>query len=359
MRCLKITAESQNLASKFFKSKEYFPIEINFGDKEKIRITKRPRKTTTEIVDVYANTIHIGMFVGIEKVGSELRFGPAGINKSHSYRGILDFTFIKLLEYFGLDELKSISIDVPEDTEFKQFLISLGFLTKINRMILELDEKKTAEMFKLLTVKPVAIKSQVGQIETIIRSNDTTANDDKVFAMVDTIVEKIKNMDPLGKEFWDNRKIAQINYYLSTAVLFPDKLEQDEFLDGTIKTIIGSLDTFNREPYMEELLIALEGGKPFSMDYIQSIIVHLRELVPNAIKELNKDEMRKWVQEMLPTWIINDKIEVETRNKIISDAQLVPTDFGSSIKENMKSIITDIMNHYNGTKIFYGVNNRL
>lgn len=359
MRCLKITAESQNLASKFFKSKEYFPIEVNFGDKEKIRITKRPRKTTTEIVDVYANTIHIGMFVGIEKVGSELRFGPAGINKSHSYRGILDFTFVKLLEYFGLDELKSISIDVPEDTEFKEFLISLGFLTKINRMILELSEKKTTEMLNYLTVNPVAIKSQVGQIETIIRNNGSNANDEKIFAMVDAIVEKIKNMDPLGKEFWDNRKIAQINYYMSTAILFPDQLEQDEFLDLTIKTIISSLDTFNREPYMEELLIALDGGKPFSMDYIQSILVQLRELVPKEIKELNKEKMRAWVQEMLPSWILNDRIEAETRNKTISDAQLVPTDLGSSIKENMKSIIADIIGHYNGTKIFYGVNNRL
>ena len=299
------------------------------------------------------------MFVGIEKVESELRFGPAGINKSHSYRGILNFTFIKLLEYFGLDDLKLISVDVPEDVEFKEFLISLGFLTKINRMFLELTEKKIEGLFAHLATHAVEIKSQVGQFETIIRANVDNANDDKIFAMVDGIVEKIKNMDPLGKEFWDNRKIAQVNYYMSTAIIFPDQLERDEFLDVTIKTIISSLDTFNREPYMEELLIALDDGKPFSMDYIQNMIVQLRDLVPTEIKELNKDKLRAWVQEMLPSWILSDRIEAETREKTISDAQLELSDFGSITKENLKLKIEDIIGHYNGTKIFYGVNNRL
>ena len=108
MRCQKITAQTHALSEKFYQTKEYFPIEINFGDKETIKIPKRPRKTTTEIIDLYANTIHIGMFVGIEKKGNELHFGPTGLNKSHVYRNILDYTFVRLLEYYGLNDLEKI-----------------------------------------------------------------------------------------------------------------------------------------------------------------------------------------------------------------------------------------------------------
>ena len=65
----KITTESNEIAQKFFKSKEFFPIELKFGEAEIIRLTKRPRKTITEIIDIFSNDLHIGMFIGIEKVG--------------------------------------------------------------------------------------------------------------------------------------------------------------------------------------------------------------------------------------------------------------------------------------------------
>lgn len=358
LRCLKITAQSNALSAKFYQTKEYFPIEVNFGDKEKIRITKRPRKTTTEIIDLYANSIHIGMFVGIEKSGKELHFGPTGLNKSHSYRNILDYVFVRLLEYFGLNNLDRLVIDIPEDAEFKAFLVKLGFLPKDNQLILELSEENVNKMMEVLESKPPGIKSQVGQLQNIISQNLENAQESVVFEMVDKIVEKIKNMDPIGKEFWDNRKIMQLNYYISSAILQDDKIVNDEFLEMTIKTIISSLDTFNREPYLEELLIALEGGKPFKMDYIQKMVKQLRELVPKEIKKLKKDHLREWVQKNLPGWILNDKVEEATRSNIVAQSHLKPEDFGSSLKDNMKDIIMTLIAHYNGEKIFFGVNNR-
>jgi len=78
------------------------------------------------------------MFVGIEKSANMLKFGPSGINKSHAYRNILNFTFVKLLEYYGLKDVESIIIDVPENVEFKEFLISLGMIVKNNRFVLEI-----------------------------------------------------------------------------------------------------------------------------------------------------------------------------------------------------------------------------
>ena len=216
------------LSSKLFNSKEFFPIEVNFGDKEKIKITKRPRKLKTEIIDIYANSIHIGMFVSIEKLGDVLKFGPAGVNKSHSFRSILNFTFVKLLEYFGLNGIKSIVIDVPEDYEFKEFLLSLGFLVKANRMNLELSEDNMKQFSEVLDNNPPEVQSQVGQIETIIIENNKGMQDNVVQNMVNSIVDKIKNMDPLGKDFWDNRQIAQLNTILTAAKLFKRELYQSK-----------------------------------------------------------------------------------------------------------------------------------
>lgn len=354
----KITTESNELAQKFFKSKEFFPIELKFGEAETIRLTKRPRKTISEIIDIYSNDLHIGMFIGIEKTGSKLKFGPAGMNRSHSYRGILNFTFIKLLEYFGLDGVDSITIDVPEDYEFKIFLSSLGFTKSGSKLLLEI---KIKDFLSYLEKNPVEISSQVGQIRTIIKMNNEELEDEKLNEMVDKIVDKIKNMDPLGKTFWDNRKIAQLNYYLSTAIVLASDLEKDEFLDLFIKTTICSLDTHVREPYLEDMFLALEGKRIFDMPYIQIMIEKIRSLMPDEIKSLDKekDHFRKWVYTMLPTWKLNDKLVSETRIKIVKDSQLTLNDFGGNIQLDFFKIVQSLIDHYNGANIFFGMNDRV
>ncbi|QEE16972.1 hypothetical protein DSAG12_02803 [Promethearchaeum syntrophicum] len=354
----KITTESKKIAQKFFKSKEFFPIETKFGEAETIRLTKRPRKAITEIIDIYSNDLHIGMFIGIEKIGSKLIFGPAGMNRSHSYRGILNFTFIKLLEYFGLDGVKSITIDVPEDMEFKNFLSSLGFTKSGSKLLLEI---KIKNFLSYLEKNPTEIASQVGQIRNIIQMNATEIDDQKLNEMVDKIVDKIKNMDPLGKSFWDNRKIAQLNYYLSTAIVFASELEKEEFLDLFIKTTVCSLDTHVREPYLEDIFLALEGKRIFDMPYVQIMIEKIRSLMPEEIKALEKekDHFRKWVYDHLPTWKLNDKLVLETRIKIIKDSQLTLNDFGGNIQLDYFNIIQSLIDHYNGANIFFGMNNRV
>jgi len=356
----KITTELNEIAQKFFKSKEFFPIEIKFGEVEIIRLTKRPRKTITEIIDIYSNDLHIGMVIGIEKVGNKLRFGPAGMNRSHSYRGILNFTFIKILEYFGLDGIDLVSIDVPEDLEFKNFLSLLGFTKTGSNLSLDLIEKKK-DFLSYLEKNPIEIASQVGQIRNIIHMNADELDNKKLDEMVDKIVDKIKNMDPLGKTFWDNRKIAQLNYYLSTAIILATDLEKGEFLDLFIKTSICSLDTHVREPYLEDMFLALEGKRIFDMPFIQIMIEKIRALMPKEIKSLGKekDHFRKWVYDLLPTWKLNDKLVSETRIKIVKDSQLTLNDFGGNIQLDYFSIVQSLINHYNGANIFFGMNNRM
>ncbi|MHA1510322.1 MAG: hypothetical protein ACTSRX_01220 [Promethearchaeota archaeon] len=359
----KITTESNEIAQKFFKSKEFFPIELKFGEAEIIRLTKRPRKAITEIIDIYSNELHIGMIIGIEKVGNKLIFGPAGMNRSHSYRGILNFTLIKLLEYFGLNGINVITIDVPEDKEFKNFLSKLGFSKAGSKLSLELIEKKE-DFLSYLEKNPTEIVSQVGQIRTIIKMNTEELDDEKLDEMVNKIVDKIKKMDPLGKVFWDNRKIAQINYYLSTAIINDSTiktLEKEEFLDLFIKTTVSSLDTHVREPYLEDIFQALEGKRIFDMPYIQIMIEKIRILMPDAIKKLEheKDHFRKWVYTSLPTWKLNDKLVSETRIKIVKDAQLTLNDFGGNIQLDYFNIVQSLIDHYNGANIFFGMNNRI
>ena len=187
------------------------------------------------------------------------------------------------------------------------------------------------------------------------------SDDLKLNQMVDKIVDKIKNMDPLGKTFWDNRKIAQLNYYLSTAIVLASDLEKGEFLDLFIKTTICSLDTHVREPYLEDMFLALEGKRIFDMPYIQIMIEKMRTLMPKEIKSLGKekDHFRKWVYDLLPTWKLNDKLVSETRIKIVKDSQLTLNDFGGNIQLDYFNIVQSLIDHYNGANIFFGMNNRV
>ncbi|MHA1777068.1 MAG: hypothetical protein DRO88_10640 [Promethearchaeia archaeon] len=346
------------MTSKFFHTREYFPIEINFGDKETLKITKRPRKTTTEIIDIYANDIHIGMFVGIERRENELHFGPTGLNKSHIYRNILAYVFVRLLEYFGLSDIAQISIDSPEDPEFKRFLLQLGFYPHNNLLILELNDQNIKTLMEILEKNPPTIKSQVGQLHNVIALNLDNPDEKTVNSMVDKIVDKIKNMDPLGKEFWDNRKVMQLNYYLTMAILNKEQIIPEEFLEVSLKTIISSLDTFNREAYLEDIFKALSGEEPFSMDYIQNLLEKLRELVPEQIKKLNTEHLREWVKKNMPAWILSDKVEAEARERLKAQSYLKPEDFGPVLKKNVKDMILALIDHYNGERIFFGMNNR-
>jgi len=228
----------------------------------------------------------------------------------------------------------------------------------MNRFLLELNEVNKATMISVLDANYPELRSQVGQIFALIKNGMEEPKEAQIQQMVDAIVDKIKNLNPLGKEFWDNRKIMQLNYYLSSAIILKTQLVHDEFLEMTVKTIIASLDTFNREPYLEDLFTALEGGKAFPMEYIQKMILQLRELLPVQVKALNKDHLRHWIHNSMASWLLNDEIEAKTRAATIAASHLVPADFGGAIKVHMKPFIQSFVDHYNGDSIFFGLNNR-
>jgi hypothetical protein len=350
---------ADSYSAKFFHRNDFFPIEVNFGDKEIIRMMMRPKKGTSEILDIYANTTHIGMFVGIEKSGDMIKIGPGGISKSHSYRNIPAFVFVKLLEYYGLDKIKALVVDVPENLEFNHFLTRLGFVEKNRKLILELDAQKAENFFKKLEAAKVEILSQAGQIEEVVKANIGAENVKKVQQATEKIIDKIKNMDPLGKKFWDNRKVAQINVMLSTAVILDKNLVKKEFLEVAIKTIVSSFDTYVRGAYLEELFQALEGIRIFSMPYVQKMVDKMRSVLANEIKAMNKDEFRHWIHENMTTWKLADKTAEETVANKIKESKLKPEDFGSPIKEELKAMVNALVWHYNGENVLYGLSNKL
>ena len=89
------------MVSKLLGARTFFPIEIQSEPDELIRFTKRPRRTVYEIVDIYSNKVHVGMFIGLQRSETKLTFGQSNLNNSHHFRSILKFGFAKLLEYYG------------------------------------------------------------------------------------------------------------------------------------------------------------------------------------------------------------------------------------------------------------------
>jgi hypothetical protein len=350
-----VNIEKSVFASKFFKRNDFFPIDVNFGDKEKIRITMRPKKSPTEIVDVYVNSTHIGIIVGLQKTGDIFKVGPAAINKSHAYRNILSFVFVKLLEYYGLDGIKTISTDIPENLDFLKFLLGLGLVEKDKKMVLSLEGDKAASFLVGLEKAKVEILSQIGQIEEVIKENLGAENKAKIDATTNKIVDKIMNMDPLGKKFWDNRKVAELNVMLSTAVIFDKRIIKKEFLEVALKTIVTSFETYSRKAYLEELFEALDGLREFSMPYIQKMVEKMRGILGDDIKALKKDHLRHWVEENMAAWKLTDKNAEQTIATIISESKLKSEDFGIPLKGELSDMVNALIAHYNGDNIMYGL----
>lgn len=353
-----IQAATRETSSRFLKSKEYFPIEIKFGKQEIIRITKRPRRFTTEIVDIYSNGLHIGMFVGLERINNELHFGPVGLNSSHAYRGILNYIFIRLLEYFGLDKIELISAVTPDNLAFKQYLLQLGFQPKWDRLVLELTEESTNQLFTEITNNPPKILDAYEQIKNILVHCNPSLDSKEIEIMAENINEKINLMEPIDRIFWDNRKIAQLNYYMVTAELFPEQLVPNEFVEMFLKTAIGCLHRVNREAYLEEIFEFFEIGTPFRIPHIQILLEKLVKIVPNAVKSLSKDHIRKWIKENASTWKLNELLVNESRLMQKERAKLTFADFRGENHPELKENLQILLDHYNREKLFYGLPSR-
>ena len=349
-------------ASTFVQNKKYFPIKI-FSGLDEILITKRPKVGLTEIFDIRVNNSHQGMLCGVEHdvLTKTLTFGPMGITKAYMFRNILRYSFVKLLEYYGLDDVEKIVVAAPEDLSMLLFLKNLDFefLKKNKKYILDLAQMGIETFVEKLNSMDVEIQDRTYQLETVL----TQILNDKEEAKLKTqkIVRKIKEMNPLTETFWDLKAVHEINMLLSAAALNPERIIALEFAEQVLKTMMASFEVHLIEPYFEEAMATLAGDTQFHIDYFNRVLKNLKEITPQGVKEVldAPEHMQKWIAKNLPIW----EKRVESKKNFLEQkklrSRLTKEDFGESIPPDYAGLVESLINHYNGDIVLYGMSRKM
>lgn len=345
--------------SKFLESKEFFPLNILFEDgvKEKISIVKRPRigNSDSDIVDFYANGSHIGMIIQIRKTEDEIQFGASVVNTPFDFRNILPFAFTKMLEYYGLQGIKTIKVLEPKNIEFKQFLIDLGFENQNELYKIDISGEYGQKLIEKIQQMNIHISNKQEQLVNIINHLNRNKNKIDIDKMVDNLIEKVKKDESVKEEFWENRKIAQISTILTCAYLFKHKVPKEEFLDSIIKTVIAYFDFNARIPLMKEFLNCIKNNKTFSLPQVQKLIDLMRKVLGEEMQHIDENKYLEWAKENQKIWEIHYNLHKQIKETKQKNSVLRFEDFGDSIHPDFKQIVEAFINHYNGENIFYGI----
>jgi len=313
------------------------------------------------------------MFIGIKKVDNTLFFGPCDLNKSHHFRNILSFGFVKLLEYYGLDNVEMVVIEKPEVMAFREFLEDLGFILDGKVMELELTDEKKQKFLNTLETSYPEVLDRVGQIKELILRNMMDPDEKAAEKSALKIIKKVKNRDKMGSEFWNYRSIVKLKSMLNTAVLqqgkdiyrnhlataklLRDKLVGEEFFDFFVKTLISSFETYIRKAYLEEFFSAIDGKSEFPIPYVQEMVGKLKDLIPEVIEKANQDEYKEWIDRSMRAWQIREDLQNEQQEKLRAQSELDLNDFAPVIKSNYKPMIKSLVDHYNDNQVYFGVEN--
>ena len=362
---------NQSSVTRMFETHEFFPLTDTFPDGEIVKITKRPRKSVTDIIDIYSNKTHIGMFVGIKKNINDLFLGLGDLNKSHQYRNILKYAFVKLLEYYGLNGIDTITIRKSEVPDFNEYLSNLGFILKQKIMILDLNEQNKNTLISSLQEDYPIISDRYGQLRNVILKNMASSNEKEAKDYVKGIVQKIKNKDkPEG--LWDYRTMIKVKNYINVALLhknksvlhghlaseklFKEQIIDEEFHDFFLKNLISSFEPALRKAYLHEFINALAGKSIFPVPYIDEIVPKYRKLIGDeGIKNINVEKYEKWIDSHMAAWVIRKNIEKEKQAEFDEKSELKLTDFGVVIKDDYKKIIQGLLEHYRNERVYFGM----
>lgn len=102
--------------------------------------------------------------------------------------------------------------------------------------------------------------------------------------------------------FIDTQKLAQIKRHLTTYSMNFDNASSANYFDKIIKNMIRLFIPYKRMQTFDEFVDALEAKKDFSVDAIQSIIVRLRELFADDIKNLDREKYKEWIKNNESKW---------------------------------------------------------
>jgi len=290
----------------FVRSKEFFPIIISSGT-DTIQLDRRLKASEADIFDIRINGIHQGMICGVYKDAKQklLNFGQIGINKAFLFRNILEYSIVRLIQYFGLDHVDFIVMDAPEQVDVVIFLEKLGFefVKQKKKYVLDLKSKGLDVFLQKLVEIGFEIIDKKGQIENILKKI-YPENSNEVSRRAKLIITKIKEMNPLEQVYWDLKSVHEINTLVSAAVLYPNKIIQNEFVESILKLIVSSFENHLKETYFEEIVATLEGKTQFSIEYFNRVLQHIKKIAPNGVKHAieKKTHLKEWIEKNLPIW---------------------------------------------------------
>jgi polyferredoxin len=102
--------------------------------------------------------------------------------------------------------------------------------------------------------------------------------------------------------FIDTNKLAQIKRLLTTYSINSENILKTEYFIKIIKNIIRLFVPLKRMQDLNDFVDALENKKEFSVEAIQNIVVRLRELFPEEIKNIDREFFKAWIKQNETKW---------------------------------------------------------
>lgn len=106
----------------------------------------------------------------------------------------------------------------------------------------------------------------------------------------------------INEMFIDNEKISQINRLLTIYSLKFDSISKEKYFDKIIKSIIRLVIPYKRDHTFKQLIDALTGNEVMPLDALQKIIMRLKEIFPEEIKELDFSKYKSWIKQNEARW---------------------------------------------------------
>jgi polyferredoxin len=114
--------------------------------------------------------------------------------------------------------------------------------------------------------------------------------------------------------FIDNGKIAQINRLLTTYSLNFESVPKNKYFEKIIKSLIRLLIPYKRNNVFEQLNDAITSKKDSSLEVIQNIVIRLKAIFPEEIKQFDITKYQKWIKQNEARW--KEKIEPINLDKL-------------------------------------------
>ena len=108
--------------------------------------------------------------------------------------------------------------------------------------------------------------------------------------------------------------LEQLRKILTTFSLDVGSDSKEKYFDTIIKTLIRLLIPYKRKGVFEQFINALEDKEDISIEYIQNIVMRLKNIFPSEIGQMDISKYLHWIQQNESKW--KEKIEELQLNKI-------------------------------------------